>query len=172
MNTLAHQLGETPHCSLLLRKAERLRLGDLDALLALAVARGAKHYAGVFPSSVSDPGEAALSQEELVVLLLLGSHRCEPFAVRVAAQLASRCDPVRLARLAILERAARPLAYIARAGRQRDPERRDFWTALLTGLGTVADIPAGRLPHWSRFVSQSGVTRSGAPRVDWLHAAP
>lgn len=170
MRSLAYQLGETAHHSLLLRKARRLGVSDLTAAMRLAVARGAWHYASLWVPAESDPGLAALRNEELVALLLLGAHPFEPFAIRCAAQLVSRCDPARLARLARLERVSRPLAHIARAGLAHDPARASDWRDLLDRLGSPRQAPAGRLQHWSRFVSHSGITRDGSPRTDWLHA--
>ncbi len=172
MKSLADQLGETAHCSLLQRKARRLGVPDLAAAIRLAVARGARHYASAWAPAESDPGPDALPDEELVALLLLGAHPFEPFAIRCAAQLVSRCDPARLARLARLERVARPLAHIAGAGLAHDPARAAQWRDLLGRLGRLPPVPAGRLPHWTRFVSHSGLTRRGGPRTDWLHAAP
>lgn len=172
VTTLARQVGETAHYSLLLRKARGLGLDELPALMCLAVARGARHYASVHPPADSDPGVAALSHEELVVLLVLGSHPFDPFAVRCAAQLLSRCDFHRLGRLARQERVERVLGHIARAGITHDEAHADRWRELLESLGHPAPVAPGRLPHWSRFVSQSGVTRQGGSRVDWLHARP
>jgi hypothetical protein len=172
VTTLSQQIGETAHCSVLLRKARRLGLHDLPSALRLATARGAHHYASAFPPSVEPIGLASFSHEELVALLLLGEHAFEPFAIRCAAQLAALCDVPRLARLAKLERIARPLARIARAGLAHDPVGADRWSRLLDLLGHPAEVDDGRLPLWSRFVSHSGVTRHGPPRTDWLHARP
>ncbi len=172
MTTLAQQIGESTHCSPLLRKARRLGLADLTFALCLATARGAHHYASVFPPTPDDPGLAIFSDEELVVLLLLGEHPFEPFAIRCAAPLVSLCDLPRLARLAKQERTTRPLAHIARAGCAHDPDQTGRWRTLLHLLDHPPVVSAGRLPHWSRFVSHTGVTRHGPPRTDWLHARP
>lgn len=172
MTTLAQQIGETTHCSLLQRKARRHGLTDLHALMRLAVARGARHYASVYPPAEVDPGLTTLPHEELVALLLLGNHPFEPFAVRCAAALVSLCDLPRLAALARRERVQRPLAHIVRAGLEHDSPHQARWRELLNLLGHPQPAPAGRLPHWSRFVSHSGITRQGGPRTDWLHARP
>lgn len=158
--TLAQQIGETTHCSLLQRKARRHRLTDLTSIMRLAVARGARHYASVCLPAEFDPGVEAISHEELVALLLLGAQPFEPFAIRCAAQILSLCDLPRLSLIARRERVAHDASQAAR------------WRELLRLLGDPATVAPGRLPHWSRFVSHSGVTRDGSPRTDWLHAAP
>lgn len=170
MTTLAQQIGDTFHCSPLLRKARRLGLSDVTSALHLATARGARHYASAFPPSTDHLDLETFSNEELVVLLLLGEQPFEAFAIRCAAQLISLCDVSRLSRLAKLERAARPLAYIARAGADHDPVQAERWRRLLDLLDRPLPVGEGRLPHWSRFVSHSGVTRSGPPHIEWLNA--
>lgn len=172
MITLARQIGEIAHCSLLQRKARRHGLADLTSVMRLAVARGARHYASIYPPAVSDPGMETISNEELVALLLLGSQAFEPFAIRCAAQIIVLCDLSRLSLIARRERVSRPLAHIARAGVAHDPGQAGRWRELLGLLGSPAPVAPGRLPHWSRFVSHSGITRLGIPRTDWLHASP
>jgi hypothetical protein len=68
--------------------------------MRLAVARGARHYASVYPPAESDPGVEAISHEDLVALLLLGAQPFEPFALRCAAQIISLCDLRRLSLIA------------------------------------------------------------------------
>ncbi len=172
MITLAQQIGETAHCSLLQRKARRHGLTDLSSIMRLAVARGARHYASVHPPAETDPGMDAINNEELVALLLLGSQPFEPFAVRCAAQIITLCDLSRLSLVACRERVGRPLAHIARAGTAHDTGQAARWHELLRLLGSPPPVSSGRLPHWSRFVSHSGITRHGTPRTDWLHASP
>ena len=171
MITLAQQIGETAHCSLLLRKARRHGLTDLPSIMRLAVARGARHYASVYPPAEAAPGVEALGHEELVALLLLGSQPFEPFAIRCAAQIITLCDLRRLSLIARRERVSRPLAHIARAGAAHDTGQTARWQSLLRLLRSPPPVSSGRLPHWSRFVSHSGITRHGGPRTDWLHAA-
>lgn len=169
MATLARELGEISHCSVLLRKARKVGLDSPSDFIRLAVARGCKHYAPAFPPIESDPGVAVISNEELVALLLLGSNEFEPIAVRCAAQLAGDCSIKPLARIAKRERTERPLAYIAKAGSAYDESNGAFWDELLSQLGSQHPVADGILPHWSRFVSQTGVTRMGGGSVKWLH---
>ncbi len=174
-DTLAHRLGESRHLSPLRRHASGLGLRDEWDLLNLAVQRGCRHCASIAPErSVTDPGEEILGQEELVVLLLSGENRFEPFLIRAAAELlrAVPIDRARLAWLARRERATRVLAHIARAGAAHDPEPDDFWSELLTTLGSAAPVAPGVLPHWSRFVALRGVDRAGRQlKSQWIGAA-
>jgi hypothetical protein len=169
MATLAQELNETSHCSALLRSARRVGLDSTECFIRLAVARGCYHYGPGYPALESDPGIAAITNEELVALLLLGSNQYDPIAVRCAAQLAGSCNVETLAFVAKCERIERPLSYIAIAGAKYDPEHRIFWTELSERLGEQALVADGILPHWSRFVSQTGVTRNGGGVITWLH---
>ena len=139
--TLARQIGETAHCSLLQRKARRHGLADLTSIMRLAVARGARHYASVYPPAERDPGVEAISHEELVALLLLGAQPFEPFALRCAAQIISLCDLHRLSLIARRERISRPLAHIAHAGAAHDSEQTARWQELLRLLGSPPRFP-------------------------------
>ena len=169
MPTLAQKLGENCHYSILLRKADAAGISSPSDFIRLAVARGCRHYSGIFPEIGVDPGFAVISNEELVALLLLGSNEFDGMAVRCAAQLASRCDPRLLSEMAKRERIGRSLSYIATAGAMHDSTRVEFWTALLKLIGRQTPVADGVLPHWSRFVSQTGVSRKGGEKVQWLH---
>ena len=169
MPTLAQELGDISHCSVLLRSVRNFGLSSAEDFIRLAIARGCRHYAPAFPPLGDDPGIAAVPNEELVCLLLLGSNDFEPIAIRCAAQLACECAADRLAHVAKRERVGRSLAYIARAGIVHDPSNEVFWKTLLAGLGEQPPVSEGVLPHWSRFVSQTGVTRYGGGEVQWLH---
>jgi hypothetical protein len=122
-----------------------------------------------FPSVQNDPGPEAISNEELVSLLLLGSNEFDPFAIRCAAQLISSCDANRLAFVARRERVERALAHIATAALEHEADNKEYWAKLLERLGKQSSIPEGIMPHWSRFVSQTGVTRDGAGNIKWLN---
>ena len=172
MESLAQRLGDTAHRSPLLRKARRHGLSSVPEFVQLAVLRGCRHYAGIFTVPVADPGCSVISNEELVTLLLLGEQSFDPFAVRCAAQLVTACEIPRLATLAARERVQRSLAYIADAAALHDPGGAPFWTQLRAALGAQRPVPAGQLPHWTRFVSHTGVTRQGPGRVTWLGVRP
>jgi hypothetical protein len=154
-----------------MQKARELGLKSAPDFVALAAARGCRHYQSIFPEIESAPSSTELSDVELVALLLHGSNEFEPYAIRCAAQLAGRCVPEELVSMAERERVACPLAYIAQAGVAHDPLRSEFWAQIVEALGEQPTVPEGVLPHWSRFVSQTGITREGPGRVDWLHCS-
>jgi hypothetical protein len=85
----------------------------------------------------------------------------DPMLVRCAAQLLSGPDISEdaLARLAVQERAVQVIRHIAEAGAEMDLEDSGKWRRLLALLPAVPVIPEGRLPHPTRFVSLSGVSR-------------
>ena len=96
--TLAQHLGDTATFSPLWHRARTLGLNQSQNLLALAAQRGARHYAGLAsPSIAKSTDSAAFSDEELIVLLLHGRNRFEPFLIRAAAELTRYCavDPAR-----------------------------------------------------------------------------
>jgi hypothetical protein len=170
MPNLAQTLAMTTPVSTLLRKARRLGLHGVDALIALAVARGCHHYASARAPLVAPPSEKALSDDELTILLLVGENAYEPTTIRCAAQLARspRVTPAKLVRLAVMEKCERVLAHIARAGLDHDLEGRPFWQALIDLLPATSTRPEPDLPHWSRFVSMPGRQRFGIAPTRWL----
>jgi hypothetical protein len=171
--TLAQKLGDVTHVSSLLRKVRELsgcteeQVGDW--LLKCAVERGATHYEREFPSDL--PGDnASLTNEELGVALCLGHLAWNAAYLRAAAQLLSApdIDAPMLARLAEMERVEPILLHIAESAARvaYDQER---WAWLRFHLPRRRKVRTDSLPHWTRFVSQTGVTSfGGGPRVDWL----
>ena len=170
---LARRLGDTVHVSPLLRKICEIsgcsedRVGEW--LLKCAIQRGASHYERAFPEDLP-PDHTELSNEELAVALCLGQHPYNSTFIRAAAQLLSspRTDAPRLARLAVMERVEPVLLYIATIAARLAPETQP-WSYLLRQLPRRLDCPPDALPHWSRFVSQTGVTSFGCgPDIKWL----
>jgi hypothetical protein len=170
---LAQRLGDTPHVSLLLRKVCRLsgcseeRAGEW--LLKCAVLRGARHYERDFSNDLP-LDNPAMTNEELGVALSLGCHPYNSTFIRAAAQLlsSSSIDAVRLARLAVMERVEPVLLHIANAAARFAPET-EPWAFLRQHLPARVHSPPDALPHWSRFVSQTGVTPfGGGPDIKWL----
>ena len=170
---LAGRLGDTVHVSPLLRKVCQLsgcaedRVGEW--LLKCAVQRGASHYERDFPKDLP-PDNASLSQEELAVALCLGQHPYNSVYIRAAAQLLSskHSDAQRLARLAVMERVEPVMLHIATIAARHAPEAQP-WAYLLRNLPRRLSYSPDALPHWSRFVSQTGVTSfSGGPDIKWL----
>ena len=171
--TLARKLGDVTHVSPLLRKVRQLsgcaedKVGEW--LLKCAVERGATHYEREFPASLP-PDDPAIRNEELGVALCLGHLPWNPAYLRAAAQLLSApdTDVIRLTRLAEMERVEPVLLHIAEAAARVAPAQ-EPWAWLRRHLPRRRKVRTGDLPHWSRFVSQTGVTAfGGGPRIDWL----
>lgn len=170
---LARRLGDTVHVSPLLRKICELsgcseeRIGEW--LLKYAIHRGASHYERDFSADLP-PDHPGLSNEELAVALCLGQHPYNSAFIRAAAQLLSspRTDAARLARLAVMERVEPVLLHIANTAARFTPEA-EPWAFLRRHLPQRLPCPPDALPHWSRFVSQTGVTSfGGGPDIKWL----
>jgi hypothetical protein len=116
------------------------------------------------------PDHPELSDEELGVALCLGQHPYNSTYIRAAAQLLSSpsIDSTRLARLAVMERVEPVLFYIATVAARFAPDAQP-WAYLLRHLPQRLACPPDALPHWSRFVSQTGVTAPGrGPDIKWL----
>jgi hypothetical protein len=170
---LARRLGDTVHVSPLLHKVCQMsgcsedRVGEW--LLKCAVARGARHYERDFPADLP-PDHPELTDEELGVALCLGQHSYNPTYIRATAQLLSSptIDSARLARLAVMERVEPVLLYIATVAARFAPDAQP-WAYLLRHLPQRLACPPDALPHWSRFVSQTGVAAPGrGSDIKWL----
>ncbi len=171
--TLAAKLGESAHVSPLLRKAMRLsgcsveRVGEW--LLKCAVKRGASHYTRDFDIELP-PDADELSDEELGVALCLGELAYDSAFIRAAAQLLSspQIDSARLTRLAVMERVEPILLHIAAAA-ERVASDAQPWADLRAQLHSRKSERLDSMLHWSRFVSQTGVTpHGGGPSIKWL----
>jgi hypothetical protein len=160
--TLARKLKLAPHLSLLRRKAKRLGLQEPDQWIALAVDRGCFHYAN--GRKIVAISLAELSSEELIALLLSVANRYDPLLIRVGAQLLSApsTNIGSLVKLCRQENALIPLAWIAKAGGETEPDN-PFWKELNWQVhrpGARAPIfPEGVLQHPSRFRADSGFRR-------------
>ena len=138
-------------------------------LLKCAVARGASHYERDFPEDLP-PDNTDLSDEELGVALCLGQHPYNSTYIRAAAQLLTSptVDSARLARLAVMERVEPVLLHVAAVAARFAPDAPP-WAYLLRHLPQRLTCPPDALPHWSRFVSQTGVVAPGrGPDIKWL----
>lgn len=170
---LGRRLGDVVHVSPLLRNicltsgCPEGRVGEW--LLKCAVARGASHYDRDFLEGLP-PDRSDLSDEELGVALCLGQFPYNSAFIRAAAQLLSsrRTNARRLVRLAVMERVEPVLLHIAAIAARFAPGSQP-WGYLLQHLPRRVAPPPDALPHWSRFVSQTGVTSfSGGPDIKWL----
>lgn len=171
--SLARKVGDVTHESPLLRKILRLSGCPLESvgewLLKCAVERGASHYEKEFRAGLP-ANNSALSDEELGIALCLGHLPWNPMLIRAASQILSACDidAPRVAHLAEMERVEPILLHIAEAAAKVAPAQ-EPWATLRKLLPRRHKIKSDSLPHWSRFVSQTGVTEfGGPPRIDWL----
>ena len=169
--TLAEKLGDAAHVSgLAIRLAwlsgARGRLPEW--LLKVAVERGARHYQREFDRALP-PDNPAIADEEIGVALCLGQMPYQLDYLRAAAQLLSspRVDAKRLCQLAVQERVEPVLLHMAEVAGKYAPEQ-EPWAMLRKQLPPRRVPRTDALPHWTRLVSHSGVTREGPPRTDWL----
>ncbi len=167
--TLAQKLGTTTHLSPLLRKARRLGL-SAEELERLAIQRGCDYYDSGEPSSDLNIGREEFSDVELALSLLNPALRYDPQTLRLGAAMlgAWENDPASVARLAIMERSEVIVRYVARAGQKFEPENL-FWRKLLAMLPETPPAKSGVLPHPTRFVAMTGITRRGVETVtEWI----
>lgn len=167
--TLAEKLGVPPHLSPLLHKAERLGL-DAEGLEAMAVSRGCSYYQRTASRHELDVPSGRLSNEELAIALLNPALRYHPQTLRLgAAMLGARGnDAAQVARLARLERCESVVAHVAQAGRKFEPAD-PFWPELLALLPARPAPKPGGLPHETRLVAMTGLTRNGVETIaQWI----
>ncbi|HTD65116.1 MAG TPA: hypothetical protein VK846_01130 [Candidatus Limnocylindria bacterium] len=168
--TLAKKLGTTSHLSGLLIKARRLGMETPEALESLAVARGCWHYKHAEMVPAPDVSEEQFSNEELAMALLSPCQLYSPHTIRVGAAMLGAIgnDPESLAWLTVAERCEQQVRYIARAAIGFEPEN-SFWPHLLALLPDMPEMKDGIMPHPTRFVSMTGMTRAGTQRVTvWI----
>jgi hypothetical protein len=172
VSTLSSRLGEVPHVSGLLRRiAKESGAGDRvnHWLVKVAVERGAEHYRRNFDPSLP-PDALGISDEEIGIALCLGEHPYALDQLRVAAQLltSQRIDAERLSRLAVQERCEPVLLHIADVAERFAPELHP-WTFIRQHLPPRSVSRKDSLPHWSRLVSHTGVSKGGGPpETQWL----
>ena len=167
--TLAAKLGTTTHLSPLLRKARRLGL-DAEDLERLAIQRGCDYYDDGRPFSPLNVSTSQLSNSELAIALLNPALRYSPQTFRLGAAMLNAPDnePVEIARLAKLERCESLVRYVAEAGRKFEPQN-PFWTELLGMLPLTPPPKSSVVPHPTRFVAMTGITRRGVETVvEWI----
>lgn len=155
--TLAMRLGCTIHLSPLRIKLERLwRASGSDGVLEdwlvdIANARGARIVTGANGLKIQAPEESILSNQELVVGILLPQNRDRPQMLRLAAQLISRgrLDFDELRCLALQERCERILAELARQALRIAPEHL-FWKKIGDAFGKRKRLRSPLL-HYTRL---------------------
>lgn len=173
MNNSGHQPKVSGlHLSPLHRKLKRLAAGEpiLSCMRQLAVDRGCKHYENTFeppyylPQTFKD-----LSNEELIVGLCLAHFGLQPLDIRIAGELlgAENLSVPRIASLAAQERCSGIIIHIAKVGQQIESNN-TFWGDLIQTLHPPKREKTPSFPHWSRFVSMTGISRNGGKHVEWL----
>lgn len=171
--TLAEKLGMTAHISGLLIKARRLGL-EAEGLERLAIQRGCDYYHEGEPLPPLTVTREQFSDEELAIALLNPSLRYHPQTLRLGAAMlgAEGNDPETIARLAKYERCEPLVRYVAEAGKQFEPEN-EFWKKLLSLLPATPPPKSSVVPHPTRFVAMTGITRRGIETVtEWIRPRP
>ncbi|MBI2926286.1 MAG: hypothetical protein HYY24_11345 [Verrucomicrobia bacterium] len=167
--TLAAKLGTTTHLSPLLQKARRLGL-DAEGLERLAIHRGCDYYHSGERLPPPPVSVEQFSNAELAIALVNPALRYHPQTLRLGAAMLSAAgnSPEEIARLAKLERCEAIVRYVAKAGRKFEPQN-PFWTRLLRLLPATSPAKSGVLPHPTRFVAMTGITRRGVETVvEWI----
>lgn len=151
--------------SKVLKKARQHGLAGPEDLEQLAIERGCDYYDlrnVVREGMPSGPRAPGFTNEELAVALLVPAHRSLLRTRMGAAMLgASGNDPQKVGRMAVEEDCADLVRHIATCGHQVERDN-DFWTALtsaLEGRGGHGDADDERLPHLTRFVEMTGISR-------------
>ena len=168
-STLAARLGTTTHLSPLLHKARTLGL-DADGLEQLARQRGCDYYHDGSPLPTSRISLEQFSNVELALALLNPALRYHPHTLRLGAAMlsAENNTPDEIAYLTQLERCEVMVSYIAKCGRKFEPEN-TFWISLLERLPPVPMPESSVVPHPTRFVAMTGITRRGVEIVvEWI----
>ena len=172
-STLAAKLGTTTHLSPLLRKARRLGL-DATGLEQLAIQRGCDYYHAGDPLPPASISQEHFSNEELAISLLHPALPYDPQRLRLGAAMLGAVDndPAEIAHLAKMERCESVLRYITDAGHKFEPEN-PYWTRLLSLLPEGPLPKPGIMPHPTRFVAMTGITRRGVETVtEWIRPTP
>ena len=149
---------------------------EVPEMIAVAVARGCRHYSNYARGAHIDASQFTdISDEELSVGLLHSSLPYNPAFIRIASQLLSgpNVDPEKLARVAVSEDCVCVLRYVVQCGESTEPGNH-FWTQLLNTLPATSPPPEGVLPHISRFRSETGMSPRDrrSPSIEWLRPGP
>ena len=178
METLAEQLGTTAHISPLLMKARGLGLREPVDLERLAIDRGCRYYDPAIEGASSRETRLSVSKNdfsnnELALALLSISMPKSQRRLRMgAAMLAAEGNQAEeIVRIARMERCDLVVRHIAICGAVVEPEN-DFWKLILEELPKVEPKP-WVLPHITRFVTMTGVTRRGTETImQWIRPTP
>src|SRR5207253_2289443 len=102
------------------------------------------------------------SDEELAIALLNPALRYHPQTLRIGAAMlgSERNEPEKIACLAKYERCESVVRYVAEAGRRFEPHN-EFWQRVLTLIPESPKPKSSVVPHPTRFVAMTGITRRG-----------
>jgi hypothetical protein len=167
--SLAARLGTTTHLSPLLHKARRLGL-DAQGLERLALQRGCDYYRTDEPLPPATVSEREFSNAELAIALLNPALRYGSQTLRLGAAMlgAAGIAPTDIAVLAKWERCEAIVRYVAAAGNRFEPDN-SFWKELLALLPAGPSPKSSVVPHPTRFVAMTGITRQGVKTVtEWI----
>lgn len=120
------------------------------------------------PTSTMDPSH--FTNEELVIALINPAAPYSLTRLRMAAAIigADGVSPEKIIRLARQERCESVVTHIARCGNTVEPDN-PFWQTLLENLPNTPHPNPDVLPHISRFVAFSGITRNGRENsMQWI----
>lgn len=148
---------------------EALKLSR-EKLLATALARGCRHYAGLW-SELTPADRVNLPHEILGVALLVGPADAETFqAIRCGAMVLSDLDnsPELIAEASVRFAVAARVAHVARLGQATD-DHGEFWGRILSALPPTKTEEEDFLPGVSRLVSETRISGLGrGPSRVWL----
>lgn len=177
--TLAKRMGTTHHLSPLLMKANRIGLKSPEDLEKLAIHRGLRYYdphgdsmadSHARAESSDSTGEHAFSNEELALALLSPAAPYSQQRLRMSAAMiaAEGNKPETIALLARRERSEPIIRHIACCGVTAEPQN-PFWGTLLQMLPQSPAPAKDVLPHLTRFVAMTGLSRTGkGPFMKWI----
>lgn len=176
--SLAHRMGTAAHLSPLLRKAHRLGFRDAHDLEHLALERGL-HYFGSpgkqghetskQPTMIAE-NASSLTNEELAIALINPAAPYSLNRIRMAAALMAEegISAAQIIRLARMERCEAIVRHIAMCGAKVEPAN-PLWKFLLDNTPEGPPTNPDVLPHISRFVAMSGITRYGRQNsMQWI----
>lgn len=142
-------------------------------LLAVAIARGCRHYAPLWPE-LKPEDDPQLPHEAIGCALLRGPADAETFqAIRCGAMVLGDLanSPKQVAIAAELFGVVDRVAHIARIGSAAD-EHRMFWQQILKVLSVQKGTDGDFLPSVSRLVAETRVSGpGGGPARVWLRTA-
>lgn len=176
--SLAHRMGTSAHLSPLLRKAHRLGLRDVRDLEQLALSRGLRYFGS--PDQQDQEGKnqpvmnsknvSSFTNEELAIALINPAAPYSLNRIRMAAAVIAGdgISASQILHLARMERCEAIVRHIAISGAKVEPDN-PFWRLLLENLPEGTPPKPDILPHISRFVAMSGITRNGKQNtMQWI----